>query len=84
MRPDSTALPHQAVKFVDGERLGVELAADFVERRQRIVAIERRVFDALGRDRPAHLLQLERELAPLGRLLVGQASADVRAAAPTR
>ena len=77
-------LPHQAVKLVDGKRLGVELAADFVERRQRVVAVERRVFDALGRDRAAHLLQLERELAPLGRLLVGRASADARAAAPTR
>ncbi len=65
-------MAHEPMKLIDGERLGVELAADFVERRQRVVAVKCRVFDALGCHGSAHLLEFKCKLSPFGRLLVSK------------
>ena len=43
------------------------IAADFVERQQHVVAIERRVLESLGLHRPGVLLKFHREPQPLAR-----------------
>ena len=53
------------------------IAADLVEREQQVVAVERRVLEALGLHRARVLLQLHREAQPLARLVgVGRRVAD--------
>ena len=63
------------------EALGI--AADFVEREQQVVAVERRVLEPLRLHRPGVLLQLHRELQPLARLVgVGRRVAVAAIVAP--
>ncbi len=45
------------------------LAADLVQRGERVEAVEGRVFEPLRRDRAGELLEAEHEVAPLGALL---------------
>ena len=47
--------------------------AHLVQRRERVVAVEDRVLEALGHHGPGQLLQAQHELAALGALGVGQA-----------
>src|SRR4051812_12892315 len=70
MWPRFEAMPHVTMKLINGKWFGVELAADLVERNQRVIAVKSRVFNALGRNRSADLLEFKRELPPLGRLVV--------------
>ena len=55
---------HQSMELLDRQAAGVEFPADFVQRRERVVAIEGRILDPLRRDRPADLLQLQGEMSP--------------------
>ena len=68
MRPLAGAVRQPAMQRLRRDTELVRLAADLVQRHQTVVDVERRVFDALGRHRARHLLELADELqmfAPL-------------------
>ena len=54
------------MELIDRERLGVEFAADLIQRRQWVVTVKGSVFHAFGRNRATDLLEFERELPSLG------------------
>ena len=54
-----------------GHAESVWLSADLVERDQPVIDVERRILQALGRDRSGHLLELAGEVGR-GRRIVGQ------------
>jgi hypothetical protein len=56
------ALLVRTVEVVDGEREAARVAADFVQRRQALVAVERRVLDPFRHHRAGRLLEPRHEL----------------------
>ena len=58
------------------------IAADLVERQQHVVAVERRVLEALGLHRPGVLLELHREPQPLARFRRRRPAGSRRGARP--
>ncbi len=65
-RPVALAGGVGLVEGGDRQAEASRIAADLVERRQPQVAVERRVLDALGHDRPAGLLEAGHELLGVG------------------
>src|SRR6476469_2079670 len=72
MGPRFHTMAHQSMELIDRERLGVEFAADLIQRRQWVVTVKGSVFHAFGRNRATDLLEFERELPSLGRQFVRQ------------
>src|SRR5688572_11689631 len=77
MRPVGGAISHQTVELVRLQAAGIELAADLIQRDQRVVTVEGRVLDSLGGDRSTDLLQLEREMTPCLAPLLIQAGGEL-------
>ena len=65
-RPIALPLAIALVKFVDADPEMLRLAADFVQRGQPVVNVERRILQALRHDRPGALLEFQNEMRVLG------------------
>ena len=66
-RPLLAPAPVRGVEIVRRRRRPRRVAADLVDREQHVVAVERRVLDALRLDRRRVLLQLHRDAKPFAR-----------------
>jgi hypothetical protein len=77
VRPGTLPAGAGAVEGVHADAEALRLAAHLVQRHQPVPAIERRVFDTLGRDRAGVLLELEREAQHPVAVGVGLSPGDV-------
>src|SRR5262249_27389692 len=71
MRPFGGALLHSLVKARDGQPTGGGIAADFVEGRKAMKAIERRILEGLCHHRTGELLNLEGKAAVARNAMAG-------------